>query len=336
MNTAQLKLISWGAALLFGAGLAAYVGDYLMHRTALEKGVAKEEIQAALSKVANVEKKVEDIVSYEKVNESLYKLNWTAKAPPPPAPPPAPAVPTTPQTEKVATLLKVLLVKSDSTDATGSRAVIKYQPPARVNLKEQTVVKHVGDALDEPCDWITVAAIVPEGVRFKFSDPKRAEELVVPNEFEHRLDMASLAAGGSTIVRAPEIRFQRGPNYGTPPEHTQRLDDNTFMIGTADMDDLRDSYEKALSEVDQDQHRDPVTGKYDGIRLTNVPEGSVAASCGAKSGDVVKSINGHDVNSTQEAISFVKNNADKYDVWEVVIESKGKTKTITYKVPKKK
>jgi PDZ domain-containing secreted protein len=51
---------------------------------------------------------------------------------------------------------------------------------------------------------------------------------------------------------------------------------------------------------------------------------------------VIKAINGHPVNSEQEAISFIKNNKDKYDVWEVEIENKGKTKIVTYKVPKKK
>ena len=42
------------------------------------------------------------------------------------------------------------------------------------------------------------------------------------------------------------------------------------------------------------------------------------------------------MNTVQEALSWAKQNKDKYDVWEVEIESKGKTKIITYKVPKKK
>lgn len=337
MNTAQLKIISWSAALLFGAGLAAYVGDYLVHRAVLEKRVAREEIQGKLSKVPNVEKKAEDIVSYERVNEVLYKLNWTAKAAAKPPPPTAPVEVAKPGTEPVSALLKVLLVKADASDDSGSRAVIKYQPAARVTLKDPTVVKHVGDKLDAPCDWITVAAILPSGVRFKFADSKRGEELVVPNEFEHRLDMETLAAlGPGAPLRPTEITFKRGPNYDKDPEHTVRLDDDSFAIGTADMDDWDENYEQHIAEIEFDRHRDPTTGKYDGIKLSSVPAGSVAAAYGAKEGDVIKSINGHPVNSTQEAISYVKNNKDKYDVWEVEVETKGKTHVVTYKVPKKK
>ena len=49
-----------------------------------------------------------------------------------------------------------------------------------------------------------------------------------------------------------------------------------------------------------------------------------------KEGDVIKSINGQPVNSVQEAISFVKVNKDKYSTWEVVVENKGKQRTVTY------
>jgi len=45
---------------------------------------------------------------------------------------------------------------------------------------------------------------------------------------------------------------------------------------------------------------------------------------------VIKSINGQPVNSVQEAISFVKVNKDKYSTWEVVVENKGKQRTVTY------
>jgi S1-C subfamily serine protease len=54
---------------------------------------------------------------------------------------------------------------------------------------------------------------------------------------------------------------------------------------------------------------------------------------GAQAGDVIKSINGHTVNSTQEAITYVKTNSNKYTTWEVVIENKGKTRTVTYQSP---
>ncbi len=336
MNTAQLKIISWSLATLFGACLAAYVGDYLTHRAAREKRVSKEEVTGLLDKVLPIEKKADDIVAYERVNQTLNKYNWTGKAPPKVEVVPGPAVPVAVGPVQVATLLKVLLVKADSTDDSGSRAVIKYLPAAKVTLKDQTVVKHVGDTLDAPNESITVAAILPEGISFKFADAARAQELVKPVEFEKRLDMEELARlGGSSIPKPTEVRYPRSKTYGEIPERTQLVGDGIYQVGSKDMEEWETNYDVYLSEVELDRHRDPSTGKYDGIALTSVPANSVAAAHGAKEGDVIKSINDHPVNSTQEAISFVKNNKDKYDQWDVVVDSKGKIHTITYKVKKK-
>src|SRR5688500_10416421 len=123
MNTGQLKLISWGLAALFGAGLVTYVGNYLMHRAELEKPLTKEEIQATLAKVAPVEKKAEEIVSYEKVNQALFKFDWTAKPPPPPPVVEKTPEPTNPKDVPVSELLKILLIKADASDDSGSRVV---------------------------------------------------------------------------------------------------------------------------------------------------------------------------------------------------------------------
>ncbi|HUR29715.1 MAG TPA: PDZ domain-containing protein [Planctomycetota bacterium] len=337
MNTAQLKVLSWSAALLFGAGLAGYVANYLMHRTVLEQRVTPETIKASLSKVPNVEKKAEDIVAYDKVNDTLYRYNWTGKPPPPP-PKPAPPPDTTPRgPEPVANLVKVMMFKADATDDSGSRAVLKYLPAAKVTLKEPTVVKHVGDPLDEPWQSITIADITSEGVLFKFADANRKEELLTPGEFERRLDMEWLAANpNSSLPRPTEIKFPRGPNFDTSPKNTVKLDDNSYAIGTDDMVEWNDNYEQRLAEVEFERHRNPTTGKYDGVKLTSIPPGSLAASYGAQEGDVIKSINDHPVNSVQEAISWAKQNKDKYDTWVVEVESKGKTKFVTYKTPKKK
>lgn len=335
MNTAQLKAISWGSALLFGAGLAAYVGNYLVKREEFERRVAAAEIQAKLAQVAAVEKKAEDIVAYEQVHQTLHKYNWTGKPPPPPPEPDAPKGPEVPVFQPVSNLLKVLLVRADAELESESRAVIKYTPAARVSLKDQTLVKHVGDKLDPPNEHISIAAILPDGVRFKFSDGARSEELVNVVEFQGRIDMNSLAKGSALLVANP-ISFPRTSTFNQPPARTVQLGPDNFYLGTEDMTEWEQDYTVYLTEIEHDRHRDPATGKYDGILLKSVPPGSKAAAYGAKEGDVIKSINGHPVNSSQEAIAFVKNNKDKYDVWEVEVENKGKTKIVTYKSPKKK
>ncbi len=71
----------------------------------------------------------------------------------------------------------------------------------------------------------------------------------------------------------------------------------------------------------------------DGIELTDVQPGGVAARHGAQSGDIIKSINDHSVASSSEAINFVKNNKDNYSTWVVVIENKGKQRVVTFDSP---
>lgn len=336
MNTGQLKLLTWSAAGILGVGLAGYVGNYLLHRSTLEQGVAHQDIKDVLAKVPPIEKKAEDIVAYEKVNKALYRIDWTGKEPPKPAPPPDKTVQVPTGPEPVSTLLKVRLIKADPVDDSGSRAVIQYLAAAKVSIKDPAVVKHVGDALDGPLEYITVSDITADGVHFTFRDKNRKEEVVGVIEFVSRLDLAAIAGGKAGLPAPTEIRYPRGPNFDVAPKITVKLSDTSFQIGTDDMTDWNDNYEQYLSEVEYNRHRDPVTGKYDGISLDRVPAGSVAAAHGAKDGDVIKSINGQPVNSTNEAISFVKNNKDKYTEWVVEVENKGKTRFITYKVPKKK
>ena len=47
----------------------------------------------------------------------------------------------------------------------------------------------------------------------------------------------------------------------------------------------------------------------------------------------VPTINGHPVNSQQEAISFAKNNSERYSVWEVEVLRLGRIETIVYHSP---
>ena len=74
-------------------------------------------------------------------------------------------------------------------------------------------------------------------------------------------------------------------------------------------------------------------GRRAGIEINSIKAGSVAASHGIHSGDIIKSVNGHAVTSEHEAIKFFKTNQDKYSVWSVVVESMGKEKTLIFESP---
>jgi C-terminal processing protease CtpA/Prc len=136
--------------------------------------------------------------------------------------------------------------------------------------------------------------------------------------------------GPDGVVKPPRVEFTRKEDIYRPGK-TAQLGANRFRLGTEDVKEFGDRYTEILGrEVETSRHQDPRTGKYDGIEIKSVKEGSIAARHGAQEGDVIKSINGHPVNSTQEAINFVKVNSNNYTTWEIVVENHGKTRTVTY------
>ena len=86
-------------------------------------------------------------------------------------------------------------------------------------------------------------------------------------------------------------------------------------------------------EVAALDHRDPRTGRKDGIQVLDVQPDSVAAQHGLSNGDVIKSINGHKVTSVSGAIKYVKANANTTPTWVAVLERQGRDVTIIYNSP---
>lgn len=328
MHVWKLRVASWTAAVALGAALFGFAGNYLIRRSTLEQRISSAEIGSALAHVAPIEQKADGVVEYGTVLAALVKYDWNATPPPTPAPPHGPPLPARPPT--AAELVRILLVNADTADEGRSQAVIEYRATAQVAAKSSPRVKHVGDALEAPHEGISIAAILPEGVWFAFADGVRQQEFIAPSEFRRRLDLASLATTdgetGTGQPAGPRARAQ-------PPAHTVDLGDGTFLIGTEDAAEWSASYQQYLAEIGTDRHRDPATGKCDGIVLTSVPAGSALAAHGAKEGDVILSINGHPVSSVHEALSWAKQHQDENTEWVVELERKGKLVTLTYRLP---
>ncbi len=334
MNIAQVKIVSWTAAGLLTLGLGAYVLSFvrtLEDRRALP---APAVVQAHLSRVEPVAVKSDGQVKYDDVRRLFSDLNWTGAKRVVKDNTPPPVVPTTPEVVPVRDLVRVTSLRVDQGNSAGSLVFLKYKPKAKVENKVLGgVFLHVGDTLAAPHDGIRIESISTEGVAFAFQDAERAHETLYPAEFDARAQIVKVGPDGVALPpSASSIPTRRGP--AILPGKTTPLGRDRYLLGTEDLQQASDNYLDILSnDVSLRQHRDPRTGRYDGIEISKVTPGSFAERHGATEGDVVKSINGHAVNSTQEAINFVKINKDKYSTWEVVIENKGKTRTVTYQSP---
>jgi hypothetical protein len=339
MNTSQTKLAAWGATCAIGFGLFLYVAWFVVSLDRIRTMVSPDEMQHVLENVKDIVQKSDDIVAYPTVEAALISFDWSgrpkelAQAPQTEPEPPEPsAVP-------VAQLVKVMFLSFDSAAPEESLCILRYTPESQVRATPPSATgqpgwrKRPGDSLEAPLEHIRVHAVKPEGVEFSFRDTARPVELVAPGDYDL---LGIVVRDSEDQIVAPE-RAELVPQhrFDRRPEDTFKVDNTTWQIGTRSAEEFGQNYAEILANQPHADHRDPRTGRRDGIQVLEVAQGSFAEKHGLSSGDIVKSINGHPVTSKQEAITFVKNNKDVYDKWEVVVESKGREKTLIYYSPQK-
>jgi len=344
MNTAAAKTVVWTFAAAAGVGLVAHVAWFLANRAEFQSPVSSQAMEQRLNDVPAIPQRVQNVVAYDLVKRGVGReLDWSGKPPPPP---PAKIENEAPTAAKVRDPLDkyviVRAVKVDAVDQSSSDAFIKYKSDARVSLPpavtDGTVIKRIGERLDgDLLGQVKVVAIVPEGVKFSFiNDPQRAHELVRPAEYSLGSIFRVLADGESEPTPASSVASIPRRIDNTPLAQTMQISPNRYRIGTDDAREIDQRYAEIITEeVATRRYRDPVTRQPAGIEITTVRPGSIAARHGVQQGDVIKSINGHPVSSESEAIQFVKQNKDNYDVWEVEVWNRGQTRTMTYYPPKK-
>ena len=343
MNPAKAKLLSWTLATLAAAGLVAFALLRLPAYKGELANVSTERMASLLNNTPAIIKGTSDgLVSYDDVRASMIDFKWNAPPPPKAADlrkvaEPAPQ----PVDESIGKLVKVLGYSVDAADSARSQAILKYLPDSRVAPPRQVQGApkegryfRVGERLSAPINHIRIVSITIAGVEFGFDDEEREHETLLPADFDLSSRLAYVDP--SQLMSRPDtIQISSMRDY-VAPVTTQDLGRGRFRLGTEDIQVIGEDYPRILAEeVRTRRHRDPQTGRYDGIEVTSVSPGSVAARHGAQSGDVIKSINGHPVTSQQEAINFVKNNGEMYEKWEIVVSNKGQERSITYLPPKK-
>ena len=266
------------------------------------------------------------------VRRAIQGLNWTGKEAPVELPK-GPDKPLVPVRKPIKDILSILLIQIDTDDPSESRIFVRLvTPPPPPRTPEMTL--STGDKLPSPNEYIEVGKIGVEGVEFVYDD----------GEIE-KLNPAGL--GGAPLVVGLDESGVRYPLEsggieipkveGNPfrPTETTLFRQNHYVLGTEDTAYLAENYPAVLTnDLRYKTHVDPNTGRRDGIEIQTVRPGSIAERHGAQPGDILKSINGHPVSSDQEAMSFVRNNQDKYTSWEVEILRLGRTVTLTFQNPR--
>jgi hypothetical protein len=338
MNASQIKAMSWLTAAGLTVGLSYYVWDFVSTLSERQNPVEADEVRAKLTPDSAPSARTDALVSYDDVMRGFQEFNWTGM---PPAPPPSQVdsvdVPDSgPGFTPIGDLLSIQMIKEDTRNSAGSSVYIKYKAASGV-IDSKPADEHlrIGDRLLSPHQYIELVRIsVAEGVVFSFDDKDRKEEILSPREFDPNTEIVKVGPGGVQIPqRQSSIPMARADSVYKPNKTTQ-VGEGKFIIGTEDELYISEHFSKILSsDVRHKRHIDPKTGKFDGIELKSVKAGSVAERHGAQAGDIIKSINGHPVTSLNEAVTYAKNNSEKFSTWIIEVENKGKTRTVTYETP---
>lgn len=342
MNIGQIKLISWVTTGALTLTLSWYVFDYITSMESRHAMPDPKKAKLVLEDIEQVKVKTDDVVPYSDIKRLFHvtcsdctsNLNWTGKEKVIEKPVEN-NTPTEAPKVRVADVVTIVMVKADTRDSKDSAVYLRYKTSSRVQgAPPMGMLVKVGEHLMAPLDRIRLDEVVPEGGWFAFEGEERERELLGPARFDVSNFVVEVGPEG---VRLPTPTMVPRANLEAfNPNRTARLGSNAFQIGLEDARYFEENYQEIFArDVRTVRYQDPKTGRYSGIQITSVTPGSIAAQHGAQEGDVIKSINGHPVTSTQEAIHFVKSNSNKYSTWEVVVENKGQSRTVTYHSPNK-
>jgi hypothetical protein len=333
MNVATIKTVLFLVSLgLFGGlGYFAYQHKTKPRWSYWDKAYAK----AVLDTVVRPETPEARIVNYDAVvTPVMMRFDWTGA--PPKKVEEAAAVEAGPVVKPkivVSEILAVLYTQVDTGNPGGNSAFVNWLKP---ELKGRDSELRIGEKLPAPFDSALVKDIRTNEIEFAFAvadgeTPQENELVIVPRNAD-----VMVVVDGEGNVQHPKARrlFPTAtPDTNARPKSTRRLAQDLYEFGEEDLETFATDYPRILTEdVRLETHYDK-DGKRAGLKISDVKAGSIASQHGAQSGDVIISINGHPVSSEQEAIKFVKNNADTTTVWQVVVETLGRQRTVTYNSP---
>lgn len=335
MNIAQLKLWSWTGAGVLTLGLSWFVYDSLKHYKELQAPIDEKVVLDVLERLPPKKAIEGDRPNYTTLKRLFHETNWTGELKQEVLPQQPNLVDQKPILVPLRELIKVTYVCFDAGNPQNSTICIRYKPKAGVASSGPIggVTMKEGVHLAVPHDKVILKSIQADGGLFEFEGTEREPEAVSTDKYDAKTAMLEVGPGG---VLVPKIAsgMQATDKPASKPGKTMSIGLNHYALGQVDMDEFEKDYARILAEqLKSRQHTDPKTGRYDGVEITEVSPGSLLEQHGAQVGDIVKSINGHAVNSVAEAINFVKMNSSKYSTWEVVIENHGKTRTVTYDSP---
>lgn len=299
MRTHLLK-ISWAASLLFLAG-----GSYLSARLAsvlLAKRlwVIEETTQRRLG-TQTTAAKAENLSDYRVIVErNLFNARPTPPPPPPvvvapPVLPPPPPLPTPPPPPPPEPVLELKVIGTAVVQGGKSFALISSGPDLRVVKEKEEIVPGA-----------LLAEVRADRILVEWRG--RTEEFSLFDSKPLRGAVAGAAARGRRTPVTPErpaaleaarLPAAPSPGAGGAKEPVRQLSDDRWVVDNREVEQMRTDMGAVMSQVRVVPNF--ANGQPDGFKIFAIRPGSLFAKIGLQNGDIVKKINGMEINAPEQA-----------------------------------
>ena len=196
---------------------------------------------------------------------------------------------------------------------------------ATVNAKGTSRLVRVGAELDESAKLVFIAR------RYIIVDEKGEQKII-------RLWADKVAGKGkpvsATPARGAAARKSSIPKSTAKPKKAYtdgitKVSDSEYEVSRAMLDEqLQDLSQLGMEARIVPNYRN---GKYEGFKLVGVRPNSLYRALGIRSGDIVKRINGVEINSPNKAIQLFEQFKSASSI-QMDTERRGKAKTFTYNI----
>lgn len=338
MNIQRWKGMVWFGSLAVGGFLVFYVYDFLRQKEALAEEIPNEVLVGVLDGVKKPEEQKSDVVDLDAMKRVFFVHDWTGKEKEKPVVAAQGEKPQAPPKVAVASLLKVLAIKVDTSKPEKSVAYVKFvDPKLAVHVEKEDVILRNEERLFAPYEDVRVSAITADGVVFAFDDERDSETVTTSPYLPARGELGIVMVGPEGAI-LPQLQKQidsASPEVPWNPEQLTQIRKNEWQVGTETLETLDRDYSRILSrDIEYTTWKNPRTGASEGIKINKVAPNSIPAQAGLSEGEILKSINGHKVTSVNDAIAYVKANADGTSEWLAVFEKQGREFTRTYRSPR--
>ena len=130
-----------------------------------------------------------------------------------------------------------------------------------------------------------------------------------------------------------EVVLKLAQGYVLPPseEFVKKIDENSWLLSADKLTEMVSDIGQYVGQVVAFQHRE--NGEPAGFRIRHLKQGNDFEKMGIENGDVIKKVNGLEVNDISDVLKAVYQLSDN-TTFDVEVERYNQTKTLTYQLDK--